>query len=95
MIEKLFIIYLLITQLFDKSLCKTHWKVTESGRIEINDDSEFTLLRPYDLHAFVKQSERSQRLKELRDVLALKKPTKKSESSLKKGILFNFLKITN
>ena len=48
------------------SECSTHWKVTELGRIESNEDSPFTLLRPYDLASFLQQIERSARLDELK-----------------------------
>ena len=33
----------------------THLKLTESNNIEFEFDSKFTILRPYDLNAFIKQ----------------------------------------
>ena len=68
---------------------KTHWRVTESGRIETKDDSEFTLLRPYDLHAFIKQAERLERLTLLKTLLASKESTTKRDAT--KGNLDLFI----
>ncbi|RNA02773.1 tetratricopeptide repeat 17-like [Brachionus plicatilis] len=52
--------------------CFTHWKVTEEGRIELDSNSIYTLLRPYDLASFLKQSERLQRLDFLKQIIASK-----------------------
>lgn len=54
------------------TFCYTHWKVTEKGRIEIDHDSIFTLLRPYDLASFVKQSERLKNLETLKKFIKSK-----------------------
>ena len=64
------------------SECSTHWKVTELGRIESNEDSPFTLLRPYDLASFLQQIERSARLDELKKIIISKDiPTDKDPSN--------------
>ncbi len=60
--------------------CSTHWKITDSGRIEPNDDSDFSLLRPYDLAAFIKQVERHKRLNILKDILESKDAVRKRDS---------------
>ncbi|CAF0907060.1 unnamed protein product [Brachionus calyciflorus] len=49
--------------------CSTHWRVTEEGRIEVKDDTVFTLLRPYDLASFMKQSDRLTRLDHLKNLI--------------------------
>lgn len=49
--------------------CVTHWRVTETGRIESKEDSDFTLLRPYDLTSFLKQSSRLERLEVLKEII--------------------------
>jgi hypothetical protein len=64
----------------------THLKLTESNNIEFEFDSKFTILRPYDLNAFIKQSERSERLNILKDMISSKETIKKSEPSYSKGI---------
>ena len=75
-------VILLLFVLIVKTCAITHWKITESGRIESNLDSPFSLLRPYDLAAFLKQSYRLERLeilKELissKDILSKRDPTK-------------------
>jgi hypothetical protein len=74
------LIYFILTILFVNVICRTHWKLTETGRIENKDDSDFTLLRPYDFHAFIKQTFRFQRLAELKELLACKKSTTKRDS---------------
>lgn len=63
----------------------THLKLTESNNIEFEFDSKFTILRPYDLNAFIKQSERSERLNILKDMISSKETIKKSEPSYSKG----------
>lgn len=73
--------YFILFISFANVLSKTHWKVTETGRIEGKDDSEFTLLRPYDLHAFIKQSDRLKRLTYLKELLAIKESTSKRDST--------------
>jgi hypothetical protein len=55
--------------------CSTHWRVTESGRIESHDDSPFTLLRPYDLVVFMKQADRAKRLEQLKKIITSKEKT--------------------
>jgi len=60
--------------------CATHWRITDSGRIESNDDSAFSLLRPYDLAAFIKQVERQERLDVLKGILDSKDTLKKRDS---------------
>ena len=61
------------------SSCITHWHVTETGRIESKEDSPFTLLRPYDLAAFLKQMNRLERLDTLKEIIASKEISKSSE----------------
>ena len=58
--------------LYTFSQCVTHWKVTETGRIEAKEDSLYTLQRPYDLAAFLKQDDRIQRLNYIKKLLASK-----------------------
>lgn len=58
----------------------THWKITEHGRLELMDDSPFTLLRPYDLAAFVRQAERFDRLSQLKSLVNVKELLSKRES---------------
>jgi hypothetical protein len=70
--------------------CLTHWKVTESGRIETQEDTVFTLLRPYDLAAFLKQSNRLERLNVLKDLLASKEFASKKD--LTQSIFFFYYK---
>jgi hypothetical protein len=76
------ILSIVLITLIVKSSAITHWKITETGRIESNQDSPFSLLRPYDLAAFMKQSYRLKRLELLKelissiDVLTKKEPTK-------------------
>lgn len=60
--------------------CVTHWKITDSGRVESNDDSAFALLRPYDLAAFIKQVDRFERLNFLKKILASKDTISKRDS---------------
>lgn len=67
--------------LVDICKCSTHWKVTELGRIESVDDSPFTLLRPYDLAAFMQQMSRAERLDELKKIIASKEILTKKEPS--------------
>ena len=74
-------IWLFDAFLFESIKCVTHWKVTESGRIESKEDSMFTLLRPYDLAAFIKQADRLQRLNLLRDILQSKEFTTKRDTA--------------
>jgi hypothetical protein len=71
--------------------CFTHWRVTEHGRIEYNDDSAFTLLRPYDLASFMKQAERLKRLNVLKDLIQARDIEAKSHSrkSLKSSVLLS------
>jgi hypothetical protein len=69
---------------FGRSVGSTHWQVTESGRIEINEDSFFSLLRPYDLATFLKQDERLKRLAALKELLESKDVSNKRLSN--KGI---------
>ena len=64
--------------------CVTHWKITETGRIESNEDSMFTLVRPYDLAAFMKQANRIDRLDVLKHLLALKESITTAESQTSK-----------
>lgn len=62
--------------------CFTHWKVTEKGRIELENDSIYTLLRPYDLASFIKQSERIKRLDTLKQIIKSKNvPSSQKDSS--------------
>lgn len=61
------------------SSCITHWHVTETGRIESKEDSPYTLLRPYDLAAFLKQVKRLERLETLKEIISSKEITKSSE----------------
>jgi hypothetical protein len=63
---------ILIVLLIETVKSTTHWRVTESGRIESTDNSVFTLMRPYDLAAFIKQAKRLQRIDELKQLLASK-----------------------
>ena len=71
---------LIIIYLFTSSDCITHWKVTETGRIEAKDDSLYTLQRPYDLAAFLKQDDRIQRLNYIKRLLASKDVITKRDS---------------
>lgn len=78
------IIYVfLLFWLIKVSICSTHWKVTEQGRIESNEDSVFTLLRPYDLASFIKQAERLKRLNYLKDLISSKEISTKKEAKSK------------
>ncbi len=61
---------LLLVLLVVKTASVTHWKTTESGRIESEEDSPFSLLRPYDLAAFLKQFTRLERLNFLKDLIS-------------------------
>jgi hypothetical protein len=58
----------------------THWKITDPGRIESNRDSAFTLVRPYDLAAFINQVDRFERLSILKEILASKDTITKRDS---------------
>ena len=72
----------IIFQILIASCCfATHWHVTENGRIESQEDSPFTLLRPYDLAAFLKQVNRLERLKALKEIIASKEIAKPSTDS--------------
>ena len=75
-------IFLMIS-LIKITVCYTHWKVTEKDRIEIDHDSILTLLRPYDLASFVKQSERVKNLEVLKQIIKSKNVplTQKDDSS--------------
>lgn len=76
------VLLILVAALPEISECSTHWKVTELGRIESNEDSPFTLLRPYDLASFLQQIERSARLDELKKIIISKDiPTGKDPSN--------------
>jgi hypothetical protein len=46
--------------------CSTHWKVTESGRLESKEEATFTLLRPYDLATLLKQVNRAKYMQDLK-----------------------------
>jgi len=59
--------------------CITHWHVTESGRIESKEDSPYTLLRPYDLAAFLKQVHRIERLESLKEIISSKEMPKSAD----------------
>lgn len=84
----LILIYL-FKYLFAYSDCITHWKVTETGRIEAKDDSLYTLQRPYDLAAFLKQDDRVQRLNYIKKLLAAKDVITKRDSKSKQSY-FNY-----
>ena len=76
---------LLINLIFVAAIeCITHWKITETGRIESNEDSMFTLVRPYDLAAFMKQANRIDRLNVLKYLLALKESITTAEAQTSK-----------
>lgn len=60
--------------------CVTHWKITDDGRIESNEDSAFTLNRPYDLAAFLRQTQSFDRLNELNKILASREVMTKKDS---------------
>jgi len=59
--------------------CITHWHVTESGRIESKEDSPYTLLRPYDLAAFLKQVHRIERLENVKEIISSKEMPKSAD----------------
>ena len=50
----------------------THWKVNDAGFIESKIDTPYTILRPYDLASFIKQSDRTHRLREISDLISSK-----------------------
>ena len=79
----------LFNYLLASSNCVTHWKVTETGRIEAKDDSLYTLQRPYDLAAFLKQDDRVQRLNYIKRLLASKDVITKRDSKSER-IFFNY-----
>ena len=66
--------------------CVTHWKITDDGRVESNEDSAFTLNRPYDLAAFLQQTQRFDRLNELNKILASREVMTKKDSYKSKPI---------
>lgn len=47
----------------------THWVVTEGGKIHTQDDSVFTLRRPYDLVSLLDQEKRDEALKTIKSQL--------------------------
>ena len=47
----------------------THWVVTEDGKIHTQDDSVFTLRRPYDLVSLLEQEKRAEKLKTIKSQL--------------------------
>lgn len=65
-------VFLLLLLSNNLVICVTHWKVTESGRIEAKDDSVYTLQRPFDLASFLKQDERVERLNDIKKLLSSK-----------------------
>ncbi len=78
---KFSIISIILLIFIVKSKAITHWKITETGRIESNDDSPFSLLRPYDLAAFIKQSYRLERLELLKELISSKDVLSKRDPS--------------
>ncbi|RWS11143.1 Tetratricopeptide repeat protein 17-like protein [Dinothrombium tinctorium] len=53
----------------------THWVVTEDGKIHTQDDSVFTLRRPYDLVSLLEQEKRAEALKRIKTQLMAQKET--------------------
>lgn len=82
-------VFVVLVPIFGVTHCLTHWKITDSGRIESTKDSAFTLSRPYDLAAFVKQIDRYERLNTLKQILASKETITKRDSY--KSIKFIFI----
>ena len=84
-------ILLIILLLVRTAASVTHWKIAESGRIvdtsslEPMESSPFTLLRPYDLAAFMRQAERFDRLSQLKSLINVKDLLSKRESIKSSG----------
>lgn len=76
-------LYLLVSSVS----CVTHWKITNDGRIESNEDSAFTLMRPYDLAAFILQTQRFDRVNELNTILASREMITKRDSHKSKAFI--------
>lgn len=51
----------------------THWVVTEDGKLHTQDDSVFSLRRPYDLVSLLEQEKRAEKLKQIKDDLLMQK----------------------
>lgn len=63
------------------SLAATHWVVTEDGKLHTQDDSVFTLRRPYDLVSLLEQEKRAEQLKKIKNDLIAQKQAIEASST--------------
>ncbi|KAK3103819.1 hypothetical protein FSP39_022148 [Pinctada imbricata] len=64
---------LLIFHQLDPSGGSSHWIVTEDGRVQAQLDTVYSMRRPYDLVAFMRQEERAHMLHDLKEELLSRK----------------------
>jgi hypothetical protein len=76
-------VLVILSVLFKMLSCVTHWKLSESGQIKPVDESPFTMLRPYDLVAFLEQIERLERLNIINSILSNNDLKRNENKSLK------------